>query len=47
LEEDFSNHVTFLRRHQEKWEVLDRIGSGSEMEEFAARALAIHQGNLR
>ena len=34
LEENFSNHATFLRRHQEKWEVLDRIGNGSEMEEF-------------
>jgi hypothetical protein len=47
LEENFSNHVTFLRRHQEKWEVLDRIGKGSEMEEFAARAPAILQGSLR
>ncbi len=41
LEEDFSNHVTFLRRQPEKWEVLDRIGNGSEIEEFAARAPAI------
>jgi hypothetical protein len=36
LEEDFSNHVTFLRRHQGNWEVLERIGKGSEMEEFSA-----------
>jgi len=41
LEGTFSNHVTFLRRHQENWEVLGRIGNGSEMEEFAARAPAI------
>jgi len=41
LEEDLSNHVTFLRRQQENWEVLDRIGNGSEMEEFAALAPAI------
>jgi hypothetical protein len=35
LEEDFSNHVTFLRRIEEGWEVLERIGGGSEMEQLA------------
>jgi hypothetical protein len=33
LEEDFSNHVTFLRRSGSAWEVLERLGKGSEMEE--------------
>jgi len=37
LEHDFSNHVTFLRRGESGWEVLERIGAGSEMEEFALR----------
>jgi hypothetical protein len=32
LEQDFTNHVTFLRRGEHGWEVLERIGSGSEME---------------
>jgi hypothetical protein len=35
LEEDFSNHVTFLRRQDTGWEVLERIGYGSEMEQLA------------
>ena len=35
LEEDFSNHATFLRRGESGWEVLERIGAGSEMEELA------------
>jgi hypothetical protein len=35
LEEDFSNHATFLRRAESGWEVLERIGAGSEMEELA------------
>ena len=38
LEEDFSNHVTFLRRQDAGWEVLERIGDGSEMEQMAMRA---------
>jgi hypothetical protein len=38
LEEDLSNHVTFLRRNDRSWEVLDRIGTGSEIEELALRA---------
>ncbi len=35
LEEDLRNHVTFLRRLDKGWEVLDRIGNGSEMEPIA------------
>jgi hypothetical protein len=38
-EEDSSNHVTFFKRHKEEWEVLERIGGGSEIEEFAFRAV--------
>ncbi len=38
LEEDFKNHVTFLRRQDGGWDVLDRIGNGSEMEQIALRA---------
>ncbi|MGA3028408.1 MAG: hypothetical protein ABSF98_26985 [Bryobacteraceae bacterium] len=38
LEEDFSNHATFLRRGESGWEVLERIGAGSEMEELALGA---------
>jgi len=37
LEEDFSNHATLFRRQDQGWEVLERIGGGSEMEEFALR----------
>jgi hypothetical protein len=37
-EDDFSNHVTFLRRHADGWEVLERIGNGSEIEELALGA---------
>jgi hypothetical protein len=40
LEEDRTNHVTFLRRRDEDWEILARIGTGSEMEEFAIRPQA-------
>lgn len=36
LEQDFSNHVTFLQRGEQGWEILGRIGSGSEMEELVA-----------
>jgi hypothetical protein len=35
LEEDFSNHATFLSKRESGWEVLERIGAGSEMEEVA------------
>lgn len=38
VEDKLTNQVTFLKKHEEGWEVLERIGSGSEMEEFAARA---------
>jgi hypothetical protein len=35
LEEDFTNHVTFFRRREHGWEVLGRIGRGSELENLA------------
>lgn len=35
LEEDLSNHATFFHRREHDWEVLDRVGSGWEMEEMA------------
>ena len=38
LEQDFSNHVSILRRGQNGWQVLERLGHGSEMEELAVRA---------
>jgi hypothetical protein len=38
LEEDLSNHVTFFRRQDAGWEVLERIGNGSEMEQLAINA---------
>jgi len=38
LEEDLSNHATFLRRLDKGWEVLERIGAGSEIEELAMHA---------
>jgi hypothetical protein len=37
LEEDQTNHVSFFRRTEKKWEVLKRIGNGSEIEELAMR----------
>jgi hypothetical protein len=37
LESDFSNHVSFLQRQERGWEVLSRIGNGSEMEAFVNR----------
>jgi hypothetical protein len=40
LETDLSNHVSILRRQDEGWEPLERIGNGSEIEEIALRALA-------
>lgn len=39
LEEDFSNHATLFRRGESGWEVLERIGAGSEMEELALCAI--------
>jgi hypothetical protein len=44
LEEDATNHVTFLRRKEKGWEILERIGCGSEMEQFAAHAPALAHG---
>ena len=38
LEEDFTNHVTFLRRLENGWEVLARIGKGSDIENLALAA---------
>jgi hypothetical protein len=38
LEEKFTNHATFLRRNDQGFEVLERIGSGSEMEALALNA---------
>jgi hypothetical protein len=35
LEEDLTNHVTFLRKAGNGWEVLDRIGGGWELEAMA------------
>jgi hypothetical protein len=40
MEDDFTNHVSILRRQDEGWEILERIGNGSEMEEAALRAPA-------
>ena len=37
LESDFSNHVSFLQKREDGWEILARIGNGSEMEEYAGR----------
>jgi hypothetical protein len=37
LEESQTNHVTFFRRTETKWEVLERIGNGSELEELVMR----------
>lgn len=39
LEEDFSNHATLFRRLPDGWEVLDRIGKGSDIEEVALHSL--------
>jgi hypothetical protein len=40
LEEKFTNHATFFRRGEKGFEVLERIGSGSEMEALALHATA-------
>lgn len=39
-EKDFSNHATFFLRREDAWEVLGRIGNGSEIEQLALAALA-------
>ena len=41
LESDLSNHASILRRHEDGWEVLERIGQGSEIEDLALRVLPI------
>jgi hypothetical protein len=40
LEEDFSNHATFFLRREDSWQVLGRIGNGSEIEQLALAATA-------
>ena len=40
LETDLSNHTSFLRRDENGWTVLDRIGSGSEIEELALKRVS-------
>ena len=37
LQENQTNHVTFFRRTEKKWEVLEKIGNGSEIEELVMR----------
>lgn len=37
LEKCQTNHVTFFRRTEKKWQVLERIGNGSEIEELVMR----------
>lgn len=37
-EDDFSNHVTFFRRQEDGWEVLERIGKGSDIEDLVLHA---------
>ena len=36
-EEDKTNHATFFRRTDEKWEVLEKVGNGSEIEDLVLR----------
>lgn len=40
LEEDFSNHATFLLRRKDEWQILGRIGNGSDIEQLALAAPA-------
>lgn len=35
LESDLTNHVTFFQRCADRWQILDRIGNGSEIEDVA------------
>jgi hypothetical protein len=37
-EEDFSNNATFFLRREDRWQVLGRIGNGSEIEELVLAA---------
>jgi hypothetical protein len=37
LEKSQTNHVTYFRRTDKKWEILERIGNGSEIEELVKR----------
>ncbi len=37
LEKDFSNHASFLQKQRNGWRVLERLGSGSEIESLALR----------
>jgi hypothetical protein len=39
-EEDFSNHATFFLRRDDAWQILGRIGKGSELEQLALAAPA-------
>ena len=38
LEEDFSNHATFLLRRKDGWQILGRIGNGSDIEQLVLAA---------
>ena len=38
MEEEFSNHGTLFARRGNGWEVLERIGQGSEVEDLALHA---------
>jgi hypothetical protein len=38
LEQDFSNNATFFLRGEDGWQVLGRIGNGSEIEQLALAA---------
>lgn len=38
LEEDFSNHATFFLRREDAWEILGRLGNGSDIEQLALAA---------
>jgi hypothetical protein len=39
-EEDSSNHATFFLRRDDAWQILGRIGKGSEIEDLALAAPA-------
>lgn len=41
LEEDLTNHVSFLRRGENGWELLGRLGNGSLIEGLALRARSV------
>jgi hypothetical protein len=41
LKENGKNHATFFRRKEENWEILDRIGSGSEIEKLVTDNLHV------